>query len=131
VPDPQPPFLTEILALAGTALAWLTGEAGRIVVASGAGGLTRWIASERKRIRDGILSVIGGVIVGSYLWPLVLVAIGSLPGVVADSGDTKAMAGFIAGMMGISGAKIVIAIVEARGRQNIPGGGDDGKDRGA
>jgi len=130
VSDPQVPFYTEALAVIANAFLWVTGEAGRTAVASGAGGLVRWLASERKRIGEGILSVSGGVLVGSYLWPLVLVGIGAIPGVDPTSPDSKAMAGFIAGMMGISGAKIVIAIVEARARQN-GSGGTDGKDHGA
>ncbi|GGE24381.1 hypothetical protein SAMN05421774_10852 [Gemmobacter megaterium] len=130
MPDHLLPVLNDFLVLGAGAIAWLSGEAGRIVVASGAGGLVRWLASERKRIREGILSVFTGILVGSYLWPLVLAAIGLLPGVSPESGDSQAMAGFIAGMMGISGAKIVIAVIEARGRQHTSGGGD-GQDRGA
>lgn len=122
--------LNDVLVLGAGAVAWLSGEAGRIVVASGAGGLVRWLASERRRIRDGILSVVAGILVGSYLWPLVLAALGLLPGMSPESGDSQAMAGFIAGLMGISGAKIVIAVIEARGRQHTSGGGD-GQGRGA
>lgn len=125
MPDKIVMLLNDVLVLGAGAMAWLTGEAGRIMVASGAGGLVRWLASERRRIRDGILSVIGGILVGSYLWPLVLTVIGQLPNVAPESGDAKAMAGFIAGMMGISGAKIVLALVESRiGAGN---GGGNGK----
>lgn len=113
--------INDLIIYGGAAVAWLSGEAGRIAVAGGAGGLTRWLASERRRIRDGVLSVVGGVLVGPYLWPLVLAVIGHLPGVEPDSADAKAMAGFIAGMMGISGAKIAIAFVDARLRPHKDG----------
>jgi hypothetical protein len=99
----------------GAAIAWLTGESGRILVASGLGGLVRWIADEKRRIRTGILSIIGGAIVGYYCWPLLLHAPALWGGnAMEKTPEAIAMAGFLAGTMGVSGVKILVAVVEAR-----------------
>ncbi|WP_136683888.1 hypothetical protein [Falsirhodobacter xinxiangensis] len=93
----------------GAALAWAGGEGGRVLVASGMGGLTRWIASDRRALRDGVLAVIGGAVAGQYLWPIVLWSLR-----MEETPDSIAMAAFVAGTMGISGIRIAAAVFEAR-----------------
>ena len=105
-----------IILYGGVALAWLTGEGGRVSVAAGAGGLVRWLSSERRRIRDGMIAVITGLVVGQYMWPAVL-HFPSLFGRDAypETPNSIAMAAFVAGTVGMSAVKILIAVVEARG----------------
>ncbi|WP_143033500.1 hypothetical protein [Roseicitreum antarcticum] len=113
-------ILEQIMLWAGLVLAWASGEAGRIFVAGGAGSLTRWLFSERRRIRDGAVQVITGSLLAHYMWPWTLavmtVALPSLGG----EPDSKVMAGFVSGLVGISAAKIALAMIEARagGRDN-------------
>lgn len=107
-----------IITFIGAAFAWLAGESGRVLIASGLGGLVRWIGDEKRRIRTGMLSWIGGAITGFYLWPLAL----KLPGIVGAGAfernpENVAMAGFIAGAIGVSAVKIIVAVVESRARK--------------
>ena len=115
-----------IIALFSAAAVWFGGESGRVLIASGAGGLVRWFADERRRIRTGIAAIAGGAIVGYYCWPIVL----HIPAVWSGSPMEKtpeaiAMAGFLAGTMGVSGVKIFVALVEARVARK-PGDDADG-----
>lgn len=115
-----------IVALLGAAFFWLTGESGRVVIASGLGGLVRWFAMEKRRIRTGIISIIGGAICGNYLWPVAMLApnwIGM--GAVERTPENIAMAGFLVGTLGVSLVKIFTAIVEARGAKIARDGGSD------
>ena len=108
-----PPGLIETLvAWIALAAAWFGGESGRVVVASGMGGLTRWLSSERRRIRDGLLAVIGGAISGVYMWPAVLAIFGAIAGPQPETPNNVAMAAFVAGTIGMSFAKIAAAMVE-------------------
>lgn len=107
--------MDQIAAGFGAAIAWFTGESGRILIASGLGGLVRWIADEKRRISTGVVSIIGGAIVGYYCWPLLLhvpTLWSSEP--IEKSPEAIAMAGFLAGTMGVSGVKILVAVIEAR-----------------
>ena len=117
-----------ILGLAVNALAvgaaWVAGEGGRIAVAGGAGGLTRWLNSETRRIRDGIIAVIGGLVSATYLWPLILAVIGFPFGGLAETPNNSAMAAFVAGALGMSFVKIITAMVEAK-MSRAAGGQDD------
>lgn len=112
-------------AAAGSA-AWLVGEGGRIAVAGGAGGLTRWLNSERRRLRDGMIAVAGGVTAGYYLWPLTLAVVGAPFGGLKETPNNIVMAGYLAGMLGMSFFKILIAMVEARLARAV-GGDENGK----
>lgn len=98
-----------IMLWGGAVLAWAGGETGRVMIASGMGGLTRWIASDRRALRDGALAIAGGVLAGRYLWPIILWSLG-----MDHTPDSIAMAAFVAGTMGISGIRIFTAMFEAR-----------------
>ena len=98
-------------------VAYFSGDAGRILIASGAGGLTRWLVSHPRRIVDGIVAVIVGVLVGRYLWPLGLSTLG-----LDETPNNIAMAAFVTGTLGMSVLRIVAAQVEARAAKF--GGGD-------
>lgn len=117
-------FWNSLVVWATLSGAWLTGETGRVVIASGLGGLARWIASERRRIRDGIIAIIGGVITGQYLWPLGL----HIPRIVGaeafpETDSNIAMSAFVVGTMGVSAVKIITAVIE---RQAAKFTGSDG-----
>lgn len=96
------------------ATTWLAGEAGRAMVAGAAGGLFRWLMQERRRLRDGLVAVGAGVIAANYLAPVVL-AILSLAGLdLAKVDGIDATGGFLAGLAGMSLAKLSLAIMEAQ-----------------
>lgn len=125
--QPEPiTFWDQIIAFFGAICFWLTGESGRVVVASGLGGLVRWFAIEKRRIRTGIMSIVGGAICGFYLWPMVL-RMPMLWGwdAIDKAPENIAMAGFLAGTLGVSAVKIITAIIEARGTKLAQGGGSD------
>jgi hypothetical protein len=124
--DDQSGFFETVLSLIGAAIIWIGGESGRVLIASGLGGLVRWVADEKRHIRTGLSAVIGGAIVGYYLWPLVLLIPqiwGSDP--VDKSPENIAMAGFLAGAMGMSSVKIIAALLEARAKSLHKGGPDE------
>lgn len=107
------------------ALLWLGGESGRVIIASGMGGFVRWLGDEKRRIGTGVIAIIGGAVVGYYMWPLLLLAPQMFGAdVVEKTPETIAMAGFLTGTMGVSLVKIVVAVVEARGKK-LQGGGDE------
>lgn len=106
-------------------LAWLTGETGRVFVASGAGGLVRWLGQEKRKLRDGVIAVIGGSVAGHFLWPFVLAVIGVATGPLAETPNNIAMAAFVAGTSGMSLVKIVTAFIEKRAQTLGSGGGND------
>jgi len=122
------------IGIVGTAIAavsaaglWLTGETGRIMVAGGLGGLTRWLANEKRRARDGALAMLGGVVTGHYMWPIGL----HLPRIIGgdpfpETPSNIALAAFIVGTMGVSAVKIITAVVEQRASA-MTRNGDDGQ----
>jgi hypothetical protein len=112
----EPTVFHTILLWAGLAFSWLGGETGRVLVASGMGGMIRWLSTEQRRMRDGIISVTGGAIVGTYLWPVVLWVLR-----LDENPNNIAMAAFVAGTLGMSLTKIITAMVEAK----IKKGGDN------
>ena len=122
-PEPMT-FWDHMLALFGAVALWLGGETGRVVVASGMGGLIRWFAMEKRRVGTGIASIIGGGVCGFYLWPLVL-RVPMLWGWerVETAPENIALAGFLAGTLGVSAVKILMAIVEVYGKKLAHGGG--------
>ena len=110
----DPTFWTLTVNAVVVGAAWVTGEAGRIAVAGGAGALVRWLRTEKKRLRDGIIAVAGGSLTATYLWPLVLAIVGVPLGGLEQNANNVAMAAFVAGALGMSGVKIAVAMVEAR-----------------
>ena len=110
-----------------TAAIWLGGEAGRIAVAGGFGAIVRWWASEQRNLKNGIVQTISGGIVASYMWPLVFGILQYFIPALEKDPQTIAASAFVAGMMGISLAKIALALVENFARQNRhdDGGGRD------
>ncbi|QCP84318.1 hypothetical protein EYE35_01080 [Cereibacter sphaeroides] len=89
--------------------AYFAGDSGRVLIASGLGGMTRWLASERIRVRDGLVAIITGAVAGRYLWPLALSMLG-----LEETPNNVAMAAFITGTLGISLVKIIAAVAESR-----------------
>lgn len=96
---------------------WLAGESGRAVVAGAAGGVLRWLMQDQRRVRDGIVSVVGGVVASVYLGSVVAAILSSAVGPVAGA----APSGFIAGLAGMSLAKIIVAIVETQAHKMTRG----------
>lgn len=100
------------LAMVG---AWVVGEGGKAALAGAAGGLVRWLMAERRRIRDGAISVASGAMMAHFGAPLMLALLEkSLGGMRGDVANTAA---FCAGIVGMSLAKLVIAYVEAHSRK--------------
>lgn len=103
-------------------LTWATGDAGRQWVAGGAGGLLRWALSERvgslgKWLLSGLLQSIGGAVTAYYGGGLVLWAIERVTGDLGPPGpdpQSLSMAGFVTGMIGLSAARILIAVFDKR-----------------
>ncbi|AXQ93214.1 hypothetical protein LV780_04945 [Cereibacter azotoformans] len=62
MPDSGPGAWETVLLSGSMIAAWIGGEAGRVAVAGGAGGLMRWLAAEQRRIRDGVLAERAGVV---------------------------------------------------------------------
>lgn len=109
-----------LLDTAKTAVAavfvWLGGEGGRVIVAGGLGGLMRWLHSEKRRIQDGALAVVGGAVAARYLWPVPLRLMEVLTGPLELSPENTAMAAFLAGALGMSLVKVLTAVVETRAK---------------
>jgi hypothetical protein len=122
--DPtDPTFWDKILVGSTAAVAWLSGEMGRVVVAGAAGGLYRWLMEERKRLREGIIAIVSGAVGSVYLGPIVmrLLEIGGLSVTGHPSGYMTA--GFLAGMTGVSLAKVAIAVIEVQAKKLRGGNG--------
>lgn len=122
--EDKAPGVTETVFLwASLIFAWLSGETGRVMVAAGLGGALRWMVSEKRKLRDGAISIAGGVIVGTYMWPLVLHAPTWLPfgsqQPFAETPDNAVMAALLAGVLGMSAIKIFIAVLEAYGAHTV------------
>lgn len=111
----EPGAWDSVVAVLAAGGAWLAGESGRIVVASGFGGLVRWFSEEKRTIRNGIVSWIAGAATGYYTWPALMKAPGFLGFAdIPRDPENIAMAGFLMGALGISAVKIFVAIVEKR-----------------
>lgn len=94
--------------------AWVAGEGGRIIVAGGFGGFARWMQTEKRRVRDGVIAVAGGSVAATYLWPLVLAIVGAPFGGLEQNVNNVAMAAFVAGAGGMSILKVATAMIEAK-----------------
>lgn len=116
----EPSWTDQVLMAATLIGAWITGEAGRAALAGAAGGLVRWLMSERRRIRDGMVSIIAGMLMARYATPLMMAMLESYFGTLR--GDVQGTAGFAAGIVGMSLAKLIMGMIEAHARR-IGGGG--------
>lgn len=93
------------------AFAWLVGEGGRMLIAGSAGGLLRWMSTER-RLRDGVFAAAGGGVSAYFFWPLTLAGLHRMAPELAGP-DAAAMAGCLTGVLGMSAVKIVVSGFEA------------------
>ncbi|MGP9790712.1 hypothetical protein [Roseinatronobacter sp. NSM] len=109
-----------LVHLCTAAALWLSGEAGRVAVAGGAGAIIRWWASEKKNLRNGVVQTLSGGLVATYMWPLVFGMLNFFIPALGKDPETIAASAFVAGMMGISIAKIALALVESYARQHQP-----------
>ena len=116
--DMGDPTLWDRLVIYGSSvIAWASGEAGRAIVAGAAGGLHRWLMSETRRLLDGVVAVVSGAIAAQFFGPVVI-ALLNVAGLRLQSGpDLDMTAGFIAGLLGMSLSKLIVAIVEAQARR--------------
>lgn len=117
------PGLIGHLFVWGTAfVSWASGEVGKVIIAGAAGGFLRWFLAARRKLIDGVFQIAAGAVCAHYLQSIVLAVLNFPFGEITDRGT----AGFIAGMGGVSLAKIIIAVVEARARSL---GGDSVDDK--
>lgn len=107
--------MEQILFYVATAATWLAGEAGRAFVAGVAGGFVRWLMAERRRLRDGMVSVVAGGLMSLYASPVMLAVLERWLGDL--SGNTTGAAGFAAGLAGMSLAKLILGAIEAHARR--------------
>ena len=115
--DKTPGFTENAILWGSIVVAWLSGEAGRIFVAGGAGGMTRWLLSESRTVRNGVIQVSLGALAAHYLWPWMYGLMTMIFGSMGEGPDAKVTAGYVSGLVGISAAKIIIAVVEARAKR--------------
>lgn len=103
---------------------WAAGEAGRIWISGAAGGLMRWVILSGWRLRDGLVQVLIGALCARYLSPVALALIEKAVGQLRDGTDVQSTAAFIAGLGGMSMAKIILAALDSRSGKFNGGGGD-------
>ncbi|WP_276946652.1 hypothetical protein [Haematobacter massiliensis] len=115
----------QFMLAGGLILIWFGGEAGRAVIAGASGGLARWFMTDRARIRDGVISCCTGALMAPYLGPAVLKLFETVVGDMGDGDEARGFSYFTAGLLGMSAAKIVVALVEAHARRLGGGHGDD------
>ena len=104
------------------ALAWLLGETARAGLSGAAGGLIRWLMDSRRRVRDGLVSVVAGVIFAAYLSPVALRILEAVFGALGPG--SEGTAGFAAGLWGMSLAKVLMGVLDIFIKRTSGGGGD-------
>ncbi|MER5172675.1 hypothetical protein [Thioclava kandeliae] len=120
MPEKDPSLWDSIALYLSLIITWGTGAAGQIYVSGGVGGAVRWIMEIKGKspvsflriLFDGVTAVITGAIFARYLGPVIakwLAGVGMWP----DAGDATT-AGFLAGVGGMSVAKVVIAMIDAQ-----------------
>ena len=124
MPEKNADFWGSLFLSVTMVAAWLGGEAGRVVVAGGAGGILRWFAAEKRRLRDGAAAAMGGALCAYFFWPLTLAGLKAATGQALDGADAQAMAGCLTGVIGMSGVKICVASFEAWALRRLSSGGD-------
>ncbi|MGV8987831.1 MAG: hypothetical protein ACOH2H_16275 [Cypionkella sp.] len=88
-------------------------DAGKTALAGGLGGLVRWITL-REDWRDGLATIVVGVICALYLAPLVQPILQPILERAAPGGDTASFSGFIMGMGGISVSGFILTYIRLR-----------------
>lgn len=107
-----------ILLIEGRAL-------GAAVLAGAAGGIVRTFALQQRSWRDLLINMSSGALCSLYLGPGVEAFLTSWVGdLYLEPANLTSLAGFLAGLAGITLAGIVIDFARARGGKK---GGDDGK----
>lgn len=86
--------------------AWVVGEGGKAALAGAAGGLVRWFMAERRRIREGCISVASGAMMAHFGTPLMLALLERWFG--EFRGDVGNTAAFCAGSVTSSAAPITM-----------------------
>lgn len=119
-----------LLVFGGASLIWLGGEAGRAAVAGSAGALVRWWASDQRSLRNGVIQAATGALVATYMWPLVFGILHMVIPSLEKDMETIAASSFVAGMLGMSVAKIALALVENFTQAHRPRNQNGGDDRG-
>lgn len=107
-------FLDKLVIGGVHVLTWLGGEVGRVVVAGASGGLVRWFMQEQRRLRDGAIAVVVGIPTAIYLGPIVPGILQAAGIIVKDEPSIQPTFGFLAGLLGMSLAKGVLALIERR-----------------
>lgn len=112
---PSPGAFETVMLWVGLIGAWLAGEGLKAPLAGAAGGLVRWLMSEKKRVREGIVSVITGSLMAEFATPLTLAILESWVGEM--KGDASYGAAFFTGIVGMSMGKLVLAYIEGQHRK--------------
>lgn len=109
----------ETFILWGTVFtAWAFGEGGKVLIAGAAGGIVRWIMEEKRRIRDGALAIMSGIVFAQYLTPVGIALMTTWFGSLGENtDDIKFSAAFAVGIGGMSVAKLVTAMFDAHARK--------------
>ncbi|SEP27621.1 hypothetical protein SAMN04490248_1691 [Salinihabitans flavidus] len=110
----DPTLWDRALVAASGIVTWLTGEAGRALIAGAAGGLYRWLMQERRRLRDGVVAVLSGAVAAQYLGPVVLALLRMAGLKLTEGPELYLTSGFLAGLAGMSLAKLMVALMEAQ-----------------
>lgn len=100
--------------------AWVLGEGGKAAMAGAAGGVVRWLSSERRKVSEGVIAVVTGAMMAHYGTPLMLALIEGWTGEL--KGEAMPAAAFFAGLVGMSLGKLVIAFMDNHARK-VRGGG--------
>lgn len=118
---PPPSFFDSVVLWIGLIGAWIAGEGLKAPLAGAAGGLVRWLMSERRRLREGIVSVFTGGLMAEFATPMTLALIEKWVGEM--KGDAAYGAAFFTGVVGMSMGKLFLAYVEGQHRK-VKGGSD-------
>ncbi|WP_298491523.1 hypothetical protein [uncultured Maritimibacter sp.] len=110
---------------AAVMLAWAAGDLGSRIIAGGAGGGLRWAASEGRNLKTFAGAIIAGMICAKYMAPALVTIWETYVGPFADLRDAYQTCGFLSGMIGMTGVRLVAAIIEGRARRLVEDSGGD------
>lgn len=114
-PPVETSFWENAMLWIGLVGAWLAGEGLKAPLAGAAGGLVRWLMSEKRRVREGIVSVLTGGLMAEFATPLTLAMLEKWVGEM--HGDASYGAAFFTGVVGMSMGKLVLAYIEGQHRK--------------